>query len=38
LPNIFFFLPLLWAIPTWPWLVVSMFKNFVRSIWVWWDY
>jgi hypothetical protein len=27
-----------WAIPTWPWLVVSIFKNFVRSFFVWWGY
>jgi hypothetical protein len=27
-----------WAIPTWPWLVVSIFKNFVTSFWMWWGY
>jgi hypothetical protein len=29
---------LVWAIPTWPWLIVSMFKNCVRSIRVWWSF
>ncbi len=28
----------LWALPTWPWLVVSIFKNLVRNMWVWWSY